>query len=130
MRYLGIGTIFFTAGCAFGSAAEAQIAVASLPGAHEQQEADHRVVAARCGSPAFEKAFSAQSRKAVAAGLVSQRAEPALIEKSINSMRRSSLTLVATSSDCPARLAQLGELRRSRQAALGSAGKRSAANAR
>ncbi|RYF34620.1 MAG: hypothetical protein EOO26_03895 [Comamonadaceae bacterium] len=122
--------MLFTAGCAFGAGAEAQIAAASLPGEQEQREADYRVVAARCGSPAFEKAFSAQSRKAVAAGLVSQRAEPAVIEKSVGSLRRSSLTLVATSSDCPAKLVQLGELQRSRQTALASAGKRPPAKPR
>ena len=130
MRYPEIRALLFTAGCALSAGAEAQIAAVSFPGEQEQREADYRVVAARCGSPAFEKAFSAQSRKAVAAGLVSQRAEPAVIEKSINSLRRSSLTLVATSSDCPAKLVQLGELQRSRQTALGSAGKRPPAKPR
>ncbi len=87
----------------------------------EQLEADYRVIAARCGTPAFEKAFSAQSRSMVAAGLVSRRAEPAVIEKSITSLRRSSLTLVATSSDCPGKLAELKALQQSRQTALASA---------
>lgn len=130
MRYSGIGTVLFTAGFALGGGAHAQIAAAGVPGEQEQREADYRVVAARCGSPAFEKTFSAQSRNAVAAGLVSQRAEPAVIEKSIGSLRRSSLTLVATSSDCPAKLAQLADLQRSRQAALAAAGKRPSARLR
>lgn len=112
-------------------AAWAQVApLSTAPSAEEQWEADYRVIAARCGTPAFEKSFSAHSRQAVAAGLVSKRAEPATIERAIGSLRRSSLTLVATSSDCPAKLAQLADVQRARQAALGAAGKRPQAKAR
>lgn len=111
--------------------ARAQVApVSGLPSAEEQWEADYRVIAARCGTPAFEKAFSNQSRQAVSAGLVSKRAEPAAIERSIGNLRRSSLTLVAASSDCPAKLAQLAELQRARKTLLGSAGKPAADKAR
>ncbi len=125
-RHSWIGVLLLsTASVAVGVAqAESVAAPVAPPGAEEQWEADYRVIAARCGSPAFEKSFSAQSRNAVAAGLVSTRTDTAAVEKSIANLRRSSLTLVATSSDCPARLAQLKALQQSRQAALG-AGKRS-----
>ncbi|AMM23500.1 hypothetical protein [Variovorax sp. PAMC 28711] len=110
-----------TASGAVGVAqAQSVAAPVAPPGAEEQWEADYRVIAARCGSPAFEKSFSAQSRKAVAVGLVSAKADTVAVEKSIANLRRSSLTLVATSSDCPARLAQLKAIQQSRQAALGT----------
>ncbi|WP_218511678.1 hypothetical protein [Variovorax sp. dw_308] len=79
-----------------------------------QQEADYRVIAARCGTPAFEKAFGRQSKAAVVAGLVSPNRDAAAVEKSITALRRSPLTLVASSSDCPAQLAQLEVVRKQR----------------
>jgi len=79
-----------------------------------QQEADYRVIAARCGTPAFEKAFTRQSRAAVIAGLVSPNREAATVEKSITALRRSPLALVATSTDCPAQIAQLAVIQRQR----------------
>ncbi|MDM0118053.1 hypothetical protein QTI66_38940 [Variovorax sp. J22R133] len=86
--------------------------MAQLDGA--QQEADYRVIAARCGTPAFEKSFSRHSRAAVAAGLVSPNRDAAAVEKSITALRRSSLSLVTTSTDCPVLLAQLEAVQRQR----------------
>ena len=84
----------------------------------EQQEADLRVIAARCGTPAYEKAFFNQSKAAVAAGLVSKNRPPAEVEKTITALRRSPFVLVAAPADCPAQIKQLDELRRSRSALL------------
>ncbi|WP_431275308.1 hypothetical protein ACQ858_02710 [Variovorax ureilyticus] len=86
----------------------------------EQQEADYRVVAARCGTPAYEKAFFSQSKAAVAAGLVAKNRPPAEVEKTITALRRSPFVLVAAQSDCAAQLKQLDELRSSRGALLKS----------
>ena len=92
----------------------------ALAAPNEQQEADYRVIAARCGTPAFEKAFFLHSRAAVAAGLVSKGRDPADVEKSIAARRRSPLVLVATPSDCPTQLAQLKELQKKRSEAIRS----------
>jgi len=86
----------------------------------EQQEADLRVIAARCGTPAYEKAFFNQSKAAVAAGLVSKNRPPAEVEKTITALRRSPFVLVAAPADCPAQLKQLDELRSSRSALVKS----------
>lgn len=86
----------------------------------EQQEADYRVIAARCGSPAYEKAFFNQSKAAVAAGLVSKNRPPAEVEKTITALRRSPFVLVAASADCPEQLKQLAELKNSRSALIKS----------
>jgi len=83
-----------------------------------QQEADYRVIAARCGTPAFEKAFTRQSRAAVAAGLVSPTRDSAAVETTITAHRRNSLVLVAASTACPAHLAQLEAIQRQRSALL------------
>jgi hypothetical protein len=92
----------------------------------EQQEADYRVIAARCGTPAFEKAFFKASKAAVAAGLIAKGRDPAEVEKSIAARRRSPLVLVATPSDCPSQLAQLKELQKMRKDAMrGTRGNRS-----
>jgi hypothetical protein len=87
---------------------------ASVPVPAEQQEADYRVVAARCGTPAFERAFYNQSRAAVAAGLVNRNRPSADVEKTVTALRRSPFVLVAAQADCPAQLKQLGELQKSR----------------
>ena len=81
---------------------------------NEQQEADYRVIAARCGSPAFEKTFFKQSKAAVSAGLFSKTRTPAEVEKTITALRRSPFVLVAAPSDCPAQLIQLAALQKSR----------------
>lgn len=85
------------------------------PHAAEQQEADYRVIAARCGTPAFEKGFFKDSRAAVAAGLVNKNRLPADVEKSVEALRRSPFVLVATNADCPSQLAQLKELQKARK---------------
>jgi hypothetical protein len=84
----------------------------------EQQEADYRVIAARCGTPAFEKTFYNQSRAAVAAGLVTRNRPPAEVEKTVTALRRSPFVLVAAPADCPAQLKQLAELQKSRSGIL------------
>ncbi len=86
----------------------------SAPLSGEQQEADYRVIAARCGSPAFEKAFFKQSRAFVATGIVSKSRHPVDVEKSVSTLRRSPFVLVAAPSDCPAQMAMLKELQKSR----------------
>ena len=86
--------------------------MARLDGA--QQEADYRVIAARCGTPAFEKSFSRHSKAAVVAGLVSPNRDTVAVEKSITALRRNPLSLVATSTDCPVLLAQLEAVQRQR----------------
>jgi hypothetical protein len=92
----------------------------AAPHAAEQQEADYRVIAARCGTPAFEKGFFKDSRAAVAAGLVNKNRMPADVEKSVEALRRSPFVLVASNADCPNQLAQLKELQKTRQAAIHS----------
>ena len=87
----------------------------------EQQEADLRVIAARCGTPAFERAFFKQSTAAVKAGLVSKDQSPADTEKKITALRRSAVLLVASTSDCAAQLAQLAALQKSRSALIKAA---------
>ena len=83
--------------------------------AAEQQEADWRVIAARCGTPAFEKAFYKESRAAVAAGLINKNRPPADVEKTVEALRRSPFVLVASNADCPNQLAQLKELQKTRK---------------
>ena len=110
-----IGAILMAAAIAVPSMAAAQAAGATGSGlSAEQQEADYRVIAARCGTPAFEKAFFRQSKAAVAAGLVSKHRDPAEVEKTITALRRSPLVLVAAPADCPEQLKMLAELQKSR----------------
>lgn len=90
----------------------------AAPNAAEQQEADYRVIAARCGTPAFEKAFYKESRAAVAAGLINKNRMPADVEKSVEALRRSPFVLVASNADCPSQLAQLKELQNTRKEML------------
>lgn len=79
-----------------------------------QREADYRVIAARCGTPAFEKQFFKQSKAAVAGGLVEGLQNAGAAEKQIESRRRNPLQLVATSADCSERLAFLKTLQQQR----------------
>ncbi|GAA4341272.1 hypothetical protein GCM10023165_21820 [Variovorax defluvii] len=96
--------------------AEAQTRQSSAPPTvAEQQEADWRVIAARCGTPAFEKGFYKESRAAVAAGLVNKNRPPAEVEKTVEALRRSPFVLVASNADCPNQLAQLRELQKTRK---------------
>ncbi|VWX61961.1 conserved exported hypothetical protein [Burkholderiales bacterium 8X] len=95
------------------------------PTAEESQESDWRVIAARCGTPLFEKGFLKQSKAMVAAGLVSSHRDPIEVEKKISNLRRNPLQLIATSADCPAKLAELRELQAQRAKQVRS-GRRSA----
>jgi hypothetical protein len=97
--------------------------------ASEQLESDWRVIAARCGTPAFEKAFTRSSKAAVAAGLVVKGRDPAGVEKRITAMRRNPIMLVSASADCPARLAQLSELMKGRSGLVKAAHGRGAVRA-
>ncbi|VTU14285.1 hypothetical protein SRS16CHR_01016 [Variovorax sp. SRS16] len=94
---------------------------ADSPIASEQLESDYRVIAARCGTPAFEKAFTRRSKAAVAAGLVVKGRDPVAVEKNITALRRNPIVLVSASADCPARLAQLNELLKSRNGLIKAA---------
>ena len=101
------------------SAAAQTTPAAGPPISSEQLEADYLVIAARCGSPAFEKAFFNASKAAVSAGLVGKIRDAAQVEKTITALRRSPFVLVAAPSDCPAQLAQLKELQKQRNATKG-----------
>jgi len=101
----------------------------NLAVATEQQESDDRVIAARCGTPAFEKAFYKDSKAAVAAGLVGRKGrDPADTEKIITALRRNPLLLVSAQADCPAQLARLKDIQKARRSAIRSG--RSAASGR
>lgn len=95
-------------------------------GGGEQLEADYRVIAARCGSPAFEKTFTAQSRRLVAAGLIAPGRDPVVAEKTVTALRRSPMVLVAVSWNCTAQLVELTRVQKAR-ASLSPSGKTSAA---
>jgi len=96
----------------------AQGAGASAAMAAAQQEADWRVIAARCGTPAFERAFFKQSKAAVAAGLVARNRDPVELEKTITSMRRSPALLVVSNADCTEQVKQLAQLQKERAVVL------------
>lgn len=88
----------------------------------EQLEADYRVIAARCGTPAFEKSFYKQSKAAVAAGLVTRHRDPAQVEKSVTALRRNPVVLIGAQSDCPAQIERLKEVQKERAKALRKGG--------
>ncbi len=85
-------------------------------GGGEDQEADYRVIAARCGSPDFENKFTAQSRRLVSAGVVAPGRDPVVVKKTVTAMRRSPMVLVAVSADCPAQLVELTSVMKARAA--------------
>ena len=107
---------------AFGAALPcgAQPAIDASPLSSAQQEADDRVVAARCGTPAFEKGFYRQSKAAVAAGLVVKHRDPVQVEKSVTALRRNPVVLIATQADCPAQLDRLRQIEKDRAKMLGT----------
>ena len=109
-----IAAVMMAASIGMPSTAGAQQAADAALMAGEQQEADFRVIAARCGTPAFEKAFYKQSRTAVAAGLVVKNRDPVQVEKTVTSLRRSPVVLVATQADCAAELKRLAEVQKRR----------------
>jgi hypothetical protein len=117
-RY-GIGTWLSAAAMGIAVSVVAPTTGASgSPTPGEQQEADYRVIAARCGSPAFEKAFFNQSKAAVAAGLVSKNRDAAEVEKTIMALRRNPFVLVTTPADCAPQLALLAEVQKTRRDAI------------
>lgn len=65
-----------------------------------QYEADYRVVAARCGTPAFEKKFYLQSRQFVAASNGQDKEAAARQERTIERLRRNPIALIGSQSDC------------------------------
>ena len=89
----------------------------------EQQEADYRVIAARCGTPGFERAFYKQSKAAVAAGLVVKHRDPVQVEKTVTALRRNPVVLIGTQADCPEQVVRLKELQKERAKALGTSRK-------
>jgi len=109
-----IAAVMMAATIGMPSTAGAQQAADAALMAGEQQEADFRVIAARCGTPAFERAFYKQSRAAVAAGLVVKNRDPVQVEKTVTSLRRSPVVLVATQADCVAELKRLAEVQKRR----------------
>ncbi|MEJ8846570.1 hypothetical protein [Variovorax rhizosphaerae] len=109
-----IGSILSIAALGMAGACPSMALATGSSVSGEQQEADYRVIAARCGTPAFERRFYHQSRAAVSAGLVSTNRDTVAVEKTITSLRRSPFVLVAASSDCKAQLAQLDALQKQR----------------
>jgi len=107
-----------------GLPSQAQLSVDPMLAAEAQVEADHRVIAARCGSPAFEKQFFFNSQGAVRAGLVSKRKTPAEVEKLITMQRRNPFVLVAVNADCPAQLDRLKQVMKGRGQAIGASRKK------
>lgn len=95
---------------ASASACWAEAKPAGLDAAALQNEADYRVVAARCGKPAFEKAFFVSSQQFVAASNDRDRQATARQESAIRSMRRNPITLIGSQSDCKAQGAILQRL--------------------
>jgi hypothetical protein len=92
--------------------------------AQAQVEADDRVIAARCGSPAFEKQFFRQSQAAVRAGLISDRTNPARVEQAITALRRNPTVLVTANVDCAAQLQRLRQVVKARSQSIGTARQR------
>jgi hypothetical protein len=90
------------------------------PLSSEQQEADDRVVAARCGTPLFERGFYKQSKAAVASGLVVKHRDPVQVEKNVTALRRNPVVLIATQADCPAQLDRLRQIEKDRAKMLGT----------
>jgi hypothetical protein len=88
----------------------------------EQLEADYRVIAARCGTPAFEKSFYKQSKAAVAAGLVTRHRDPVQVEKTVTALRRNPVVLIGAQSDCPAQIEHLKEVQKERAKLLRKGG--------
>jgi hypothetical protein len=103
-----------------GLPAPAQLLADAALVAKAQVEADDRVIAARCGSPAFEKQFFRHSQAAVRAGLVSNRTSPARVEQAITALRRNPIVLVTANVDCAAQLARLKQVIKSRSHSIGT----------
>ena len=116
-RGLRAGSIALFLGVATGATWSAGAVVVNL---QEQSEADDRVIAARCGTPAFEKIFFRNSQAAVRAGAVARGKRPEDSEKAITQLRRSPLVLVSSNADCPSQLDRLKAVMRARPSAAAS----------
>lgn len=81
-----------------------------LDAAQLQREADYRVVAARCGTPAFETKFFTQSRNFVATSNGNRQDSTARQERTIESLRRNPITLISAQADCKAQSDELKRL--------------------
>ncbi|MBU1360897.1 MAG: hypothetical protein KJ901_19335 [Gammaproteobacteria bacterium] len=110
---LAAGLLACTAGAAWS-------ATAPSASEQEQREADDRVIAARCGTPAFEKQFFRSSQAAVRATSIARGRRPEDSEKAITALRRSPFILVSSNADCAAQLDRLKEVMRARPAQRGS----------
>lgn len=115
------GAVLFVAGCLFSSMSYADLGRLGSDDPALQNEADYRVIAARCGTPAFERAFFKQSKAAVAAGVVVRNPDSAAIEKAIESRRRNPLQLVSTGADCAAKMSFLKAVQHRRTEAIRTA---------
>ncbi|MDN4592059.1 hypothetical protein DBA29_26610 [Xenophilus aerolatus] len=94
--------IAVTVALAGASACWGQGRPSGLDEAALQYEADYRVVAARCGTPAFEKKFFMQSQQFVAASNGQDKTATARQESTIRALRRNPITLIGSQSDCKA----------------------------
>lgn len=115
------GAVLFVAGCLLSSVSHADFGRLGSDEPALQNEADYRVIAARCGTPAFEKAFFKQSKAAVAAGMVARNPDSAAIEKAIESRRRNPLQLVSTGADCAEKMSLLKSVQHQRTEAIRAA---------
>jgi hypothetical protein len=78
----------------------AQVRATGLDDTALQYEADYLVVAARCGTPAFEKKFYLQSRQFVAANNGQDKEAAARQERTIERLRRNPIALIGSQTDC------------------------------
>ena len=88
------------AALASASVCVAQVRPTGLDDTALQYEADYRVVAARCGTPAFEKKFYQQSRQFVAASNGQDKEVTARQERTIERLRRNPIALIGSQTDC------------------------------
>lgn len=93
-----------------GASCWAQARPTGLDAAALQREADYRVVAARCSTPAFEKNFYVQSQDFVAASNGHDRESTARQESAIRSMRRNPIALIGSQTDCKLQGARLKQI--------------------
>lgn len=110
--------LLFVAGCLSWSMTYADPGQFSRDEPALQNEADYRVIAARCGTPAFERQFSKQSRAAVAAGLIVRNQDSVALEKAIEARRRNPLQLVNTGADCAEKMSLLKAVQQQRAQAI------------
>ena len=118
-RFVFVACLSMASVCVAGLARAQTTSAAGISAeSSEQLEADYRVIAARCGTPGFEKAFYKQSKAAVAAGLVTRHRDPAQVEKTVTALRRNPVVLIGAQSDCPAQIDRLKEVQKERAKTL------------